>query len=366
MTLTRAAVLRPGDWVRYDGADHHVIALAGTSVRLRSDVGPESVVLVAYLMASPEFAVIDGAPTPSVEPFGLLDGLPVKVLEQAREWQHHIVEVETGLPPNPLPGATPRAGFDPASTTIAERDQAKAAELGVSLRTVNARRARYAQQGLWGLVDQRAVRLSAATGRADARLVAAIRDVVDAETDTSTGTRSRLIRRVVKAVEATYGPGVVPLPGRSTLYKVIDAVATGRHTFGSAVTRRQTANRPQAMFTPTFAARPGAAGQRCPSPCGSDDRGRRRDPHDLRRRAAPGRHQGNRRGAAAGPDAGPRADAAGMVCRAADVGVAAAACPTDGHRYADGVGGGPTGHRARHNRDRRREGVHLRHLHACL
>jgi transposase InsO family protein len=257
MTLTRAAVLRPGDWVRYDGADHHVIALAGTSVRLRSDVGAESVVLVAYLMASPEFAVIDGAPTPSVEPFGLLDGLPVKVLEQAREWQHHIVEVETGLPPNPLPGATPRAGFDPASTTIAERDQAKAAELGVSLRTVKARRARYAQQGLWGLVDQRAVRLSAATGRADARLVAAIRDVVDAETDTSTGTRSRLIRRVVKAVEATYGPGVVPLPGRSTLYKVIDAVATGRHTFGSAVTRRQTANRPQAMFTPTFAARPG-------------------------------------------------------------------------------------------------------------
>ena len=234
-----------------------MIALAGTSVRLRSDVGAESVVLVAYLMASPEFAVIDGAPTPSVEPFGLMDGLPVKALEQAREWERHIVEVETGLPPGALPGATPRAGFDPASTTIAERDQAKAAELGVSLRTVKTRRARYTQQGLWGLVDQRAVRLSAATGRTDARLVAAIREVIDAETDTSTGTRSRLIRRVVKTVEATYGPGVVPLPGRSTLYKVIDAVASGRHTFGSAVTRRQTANRPHGMFTPTHAARPG-------------------------------------------------------------------------------------------------------------
>ena len=159
MTLMRAAVLRPGDWVRYDGEDHQVIALAGTSVRLRSDVGAESVVLVAYLMASPEFAVIDGAPTPSVEPFGLMDGLPVKALEQAREWERHILEVETGLPPGALPGATPRAGFDPASTTIAERDQAKAAELGVSLRTVKTRRARYTQQGLWGLVDQRAVRL---------------------------------------------------------------------------------------------------------------------------------------------------------------------------------------------------------------
>jgi hypothetical protein len=51
------------------------------------------------------------------------------------------------------------------------------------------------------------------------------------------------------------GPGV-PLPGRTTFYKVIDAVATGRHTFGSAVTRRQTANRPEGWFTP-FAARPG-------------------------------------------------------------------------------------------------------------
>ena len=86
-------------------------------------------------------------------------------------------------------------------------------EIDAGDETVKTRRARYIQQGLWGLVDQRAVRLSAATGRTDARLVAAIREVIDAETDTSTGTRSRLIRRVVKTVEATYGPGVVPLPG---------------------------------------------------------------------------------------------------------------------------------------------------------
>jgi len=107
------------------------------------------------------------------------------------------------------------------------------------------------------LVDQRATRLAEATGRADARVVAAVRELVDAETDTSTGTRSRLIRRAVKKLEAEHGVGVVPLPVKTTFYKVIEAVATGRHTFGSAVTRRQTANRPQAMFTPSFAARPG-------------------------------------------------------------------------------------------------------------
>jgi len=254
---SRTAVLRPGDLVRYDGADHQVVALAGTSVRLRCDDGSDSVVLAAYLMACPDFTVLDGTPLPAVEPVGLLDGLPAKVLEDARAWQRHIVEVETGLPPHAPADAEPRTGFDPGTTTVAERDKAMAAELGVSLRTMQIRRARYARQGVWGLVDKRMVKVSEATGRVDARLVAVIRDLVDAETDTSTGTRSRLIRGVTKAVEAAYGPGVVPLPGRSTFYTVIEAVATGRHTFGSAVTRRQTANRPQGMFTPSFAMRPG-------------------------------------------------------------------------------------------------------------
>jgi putative transposase len=257
MTVTRATVLRPGDWVTFDGGEYQVLALTGTSVRLRSTDGRETVVLAAYLMAAPEFAVIDAAPLPPVEPIGLFDALPVEVRDDACAWERHVVEVETGLPPGAAVGTIPRLGYDPASTTLLQRDQTKATELGVSMRTVQTRRARYAQQGLWGLVDQRAARVSAATGRADPRLVAAIREVIDAETDTSTGTRSRLIRRVVKAVEATYGPGVVPLPGKTTFYKVIDAVATGRHTFGSAVTRRQTANRPPGVFTPTQAARPG-------------------------------------------------------------------------------------------------------------
>ena len=62
MTLTRAAVLRPGDWVAFDGGEYQVLALAGTSVRLRSTDGRETVVLAAYLMAAPEFVVIDAAP----------------------------------------------------------------------------------------------------------------------------------------------------------------------------------------------------------------------------------------------------------------------------------------------------------------
>jgi putative transposase len=106
-------------------------------------------------------------------------------------------------------------------------------------------------------VDQRLARERAATGRADARVVTAILQALDAETHVSTGTRSRLIRRVTKSLEETYGLGAVPLPGKTTFYKLIDTLSTGRHSFGSAVTRRQTANRPDGPFTPTLAARPG-------------------------------------------------------------------------------------------------------------
>jgi putative transposase len=134
MTAGPAAVLRPGDWVSFDGEEHQVIALASTSLRLLSSGGTEQVVLGFYLLASPGFAVVDGAPLPALEPFGLLEGLPASVLEAAREWERHLVEVETGLPPDPVPGATPRAGFDPACTTVVDRAAAKAAELGVSLR----------------------------------------------------------------------------------------------------------------------------------------------------------------------------------------------------------------------------------------
>ena len=54
-----------------------------------------------------------------------------------------------------------------------------------------------------------------------------------------------------------HGPGVVPLPGRSTFYKLIDVLAAGRHTFGSAVTRRQTANRPHGHVHPDARRPPG-------------------------------------------------------------------------------------------------------------
>ena len=61
-----ASVLRPGDWVTFDGDEHQVVALAGVSVRLRSAAGDQTVVLATHLMGSPGFGVIDGEPLPQL------------------------------------------------------------------------------------------------------------------------------------------------------------------------------------------------------------------------------------------------------------------------------------------------------------
>ncbi|WP_447035506.1 hypothetical protein [Streptomyces sp. DSM 118878] len=59
-------VLRPGDWITYDDGDHQVVGLAGTSVRLRSQGGAESVVLASYLVASPDFTLTGTDPLPAL------------------------------------------------------------------------------------------------------------------------------------------------------------------------------------------------------------------------------------------------------------------------------------------------------------
>jgi hypothetical protein len=45
------AVLRLGDRVQFDGGEHYVLGLLGTSVRLRGDDGAEQVVLAGIAAA---------------------------------------------------------------------------------------------------------------------------------------------------------------------------------------------------------------------------------------------------------------------------------------------------------------------------
>jgi hypothetical protein len=256
-------VVRIGDRVVFAGQSHAVVALSGTMIRLLADSGQTTVVALGYLLAAEDFELIGTIPAPpKVDPVGLLEVMPDHVVAAAREWERHVVEVETGLPTDATPNARPRPEYDPRTQGVRAREKAKAAELTaagrkIGVRTVQRMRARYRDQGLWGLVDSRFTRTSTPHGRADERVVEAARVVVAAQTNTSTGTRSRVIRQIRERLDAEHGPGEVELPSQATLYRLLDALTAGRHTFSSAVTRRQTANKPDRPYTATTAARPG-------------------------------------------------------------------------------------------------------------
>jgi len=260
--MSKPMVLRVGDRVRFDGLTQTVVGLSGTLVRLADEQGRSSVVHLPYLLAADGFERLGERAAAPVLPPGSLHGVPLEIIEEAQWWERHIVEVITGKPPDGEAGAQPRLGYDPAMRSLVQREQVKAAELaaqgrGVSIRTLQRKRQRYEAQGLAGLVDWRADRHRSLHGRADARVVEALRQAAEEATDRSTRTVAYLQWRTEQILAAQHGAGVVPMPSRATFYRLFDRVQAGRHTTGSARTRQSLGNRPAGPFGGVTALRPG-------------------------------------------------------------------------------------------------------------
>jgi len=263
VSVSRPPVLAAGEQVRFRGQVRSVTGLAAGKALL-SGTGAGLAVPLAELFADPGFAVVTaGRPAP-LPPEGLLDGLPAAVTDRARWLEAHLAEVVSGLPADAGPGAVPRPEYDRAVTSLRQREIAKAAELRldgheVPLRTLQRLRRSYETAGVWGLVDHRFTRRSSVAGRVDERVVDAVRRAVAEETDRSTGTVDRLRRRTGQILAAEHGmadPAPV-MPSRATFYRLVARVSAGRHTFGSARTRRSLARRPDGPFGTVTAVRPG-------------------------------------------------------------------------------------------------------------
>jgi putative transposase len=145
----------------------------------------------------------------------------------------------------------PTPAYDPARS-LAERERAKTAELtglgerGVSAATVRRKRLRYQARGLIGLVDDRADRRHAPHGGVDARVVEALRQAIGEATDAPSRTVDYFRWRTEQLLTQQHGDQAVAMPSRATFYRLFARLAKGRHTTGSAVTRRSLANRPDA------------------------------------------------------------------------------------------------------------------------
>lgn len=255
-------VVEVGSRVRFEGRTWTVAALTGGQVRLIAENGEMAALLLSLLFADEGFEVVHGPAACRVPPLGLLESLPAPVRERALAWERHVREVETGQPGGPGAAGPPRAEYDPDARTLAQREEAKAAELSAagmptSAVTVRRMRARYRNDGVWGLVDQRAARPRSALGRADERVVAALREVLETGQERSSGTLGRLRVYTERLLAERHGHGSVPLPSTATFNRLVHVLADGRGLLGSARQRRWRSARPAPPFVPTTVMAPG-------------------------------------------------------------------------------------------------------------
>ncbi|KPH99464.1 Integrase catalytic region [Actinobacteria bacterium OK006] len=254
--------VRVGTHVRFRGVKWQVVALSGQDIHLLGPDGGGEAVLAGHLFADPGFTVI-GADVPQAAPqWGLFETAPAAAREKALAWQRHVREVECGLAGGPGSEGTVRPQYDPEQHTLAEREQAKAEELTalgfgrISRTTVQRMRLAYRKQGLWGLLDHRSTRAPSPTGRADERVVAAVREVLRRRRGRSKGTINGLFPLINQILQDRHGAGAVPPPSQATLYRLVTTLARPGELPAGPV-RQTPASYDGRAFTPTTALRPG-------------------------------------------------------------------------------------------------------------
>lgn len=181
-------------------------------------------------------------------------------LRDAAELLGHLNEAwfgyRSGDPDRALEGE-PRPGFDPSQTTVGDRVQAKAVELGCSMGKLRYKRGELLRRGLVGLVDGRAARSVTGAG-VDERLAAAI--VAEArELEQASDVRKMQFRARVASRLARESGEPLQLPAtRQTFNRLVDDVLRPTGLFRlPAKSRRSAQAGPSEMFGSLVAERPG-------------------------------------------------------------------------------------------------------------
>jgi transposase InsO family protein len=181
-------------------------------------------------------------------------------LRDAAELLAHLNEASFGYRSGdrgrPAPGE-PRQQFDPDRTTLRDRLEAKAAELGCSVETLRRRRRWVARRGLVGLVDARHTRSVTGPGvdeRLRAAIIAEARELENASDVRKMQFRARVASRLARE---TGEPLELPAT-RQTFNRIVDDVLASTGLFRlSAKSRRSAQTGPSDMFGSLVAERPG-------------------------------------------------------------------------------------------------------------
>ncbi|MEV0233471.1 hypothetical protein [Nonomuraea sp. NPDC050786] len=258
--------LAKGTWVWFRDERHQVVGQGGSEVHLLSAAGEWTTIYIAALMAAPGFRLLSESPVdlPSslVDRGALLDGLAEDKAASVRDLEAHLNEIKTGYrsgdPEQAAPGE-PRPAYDLVlHPRRSDRVKAKAAELGISERTVWRKLRRLRTEERPGLIDGRGAEARDPLARADRRVLDAIlAQHRVGEREDSNGGLDRFYRRLQDRLDDEHGPGVVKLPSSSTIARYVEVLLPGQYTFGRAPSRRSAAARPQRSYGPDEAVRPG-------------------------------------------------------------------------------------------------------------
>jgi Mu transposase-like protein len=181
-------------------------------------------------------------------------------LREAGELLAHLNEAwfgyRSGDRGRPSPGE-PREGFDPEGTTLGERLETKAAELGCAVRSLYNKRRELQRRGLAALVDGRAAQ-SASGPAIDERLRAAILAEADGLTDASDVRKMQFRSRVASRLARESGEPLELPSTRQTFNRIVDEVLRPTGLFRlPAKSRRSAHSAPVEDLGSLVAERPG-------------------------------------------------------------------------------------------------------------
>lgn len=255
--------VRPMDLIEYDGQGSQVVSVDEDAMvvlrsledeQFRTVTGADLLKGVAPALPRP-----DPTPLPDLSDASILEDLEPEDRRRTEFLHRAVYEVLTGRPPGSLPeDFIPDQSFDLSITTLEQRLTAKSAQLDslgtpISVRSLKRHIAAYREAGIKGLVDGRVLRRKAGTGFQSDQIVALLEEAMQGQHLKSTGTRSRVIKEVRWSAEDQG----LEIPHDATLYRLLNRLDRGRHTFGNATTRRTTANRPDRTFGSQRPQRPG-------------------------------------------------------------------------------------------------------------
>lgn len=225
------------DWIVFDSARYQVVAINGTIVEL------ENAATLAHRTVMTTELVSEATVEQHQAALGDVAAL-ARLSPAARERCELIAATLDRAEHAVEPGV---AVVDAARKLLATQG------VTISKRQTWRYLTAYRTHGIAGLVDQRRD-TSPRPPRVDVRLYDLIETELATQKDRSTGTRTRAIRHVTWNAEQSG----IPVPSRSTMFRLVADLDRGRSSFGAATTRRSKALRPDRTFHGVTATRPGA------------------------------------------------------------------------------------------------------------